>query len=420
MDNKVVFNATICIIGILIFLVHIINLAFKRNRRKDESWLLIFISFNVIHFASYLTYTLIKANNPNDTYVIFSYTSFYIMNNIEVFMLVMYTLAYIIMPTKFKNRLLLFNTIVFSVYIILDIVNIFNGMFFYAENGEYIRSKAMIASQGYQFIMFGIIFIMAIVNKKLNIREKISFALYCVLPLIAIIIQNIFKGYAIAYLSIIVTVEVLFFFLNVEKNIQLAKEEEKNKEAQIKIMLSQIQPHFIYNSLSAISTLITIDPGKAQTSLDDFTEYLRRNLSSLTETNLIPFKTELRHIETYVALEKMRFSDRINMIYDIGTTDFMVPPLSIQPLVENAIKHGILKKIEGGTVTLKTYETDNKVVIEVKDDGVGFDINNIAFDENKHFGLRNISYRINQMSNGDLKISSRMDVGTKITVILKK
>lgn len=186
-------------------------------------------------------------------------------------------------------------------------------------------------------------------------------------------------------------------------------------------MLSQIQPHFMYNSLSAISTLITIDPEKAQNSLDDFTEYLRRNLSSLTENNLIPFMDELRHIETYVSLEKMRFNERINVIYDIGAKDFDVPILSVQPLVENAIKHGILKRIEGGNVTLTTYETDLYYIIEIKDDGVGFDINKINFEENKHFGLKNISYRISQMCAGsDVNVSSKINIGTKITIKLKK
>lgn len=159
---------------------------------------------------------------------------------------------------------------------------------------------------------------------------------------------------------------------------------------------------------------------KAQKSLDEFTEYLRRNLSSLTETKLIPFEDELRHIETYVSLEKLRFNNRLNVIYDIGTTDFLVPPLSIQPLVENAIKHGVLKKIEGGDITITTFELDSEYVVEIKDDGVGFDISNINFEQNQNFGLQNINYRIHQMCNGYLTISSKKDVGTKITVKFKK
>ena len=268
--------------------------------------------------------------------------------------------------------------------------------------------------------MLIVIFIVTMINKKLVFREKIAFGLYCLLPLVAIILQNIFKGYAIAYASIIIAIEILFFFVNVSKNIQLAVEQEKNKEAQIKIMMSQIQPHFIYNSLSAISTLITIDPEKAQQSLDEFTEYLRHNLSSLTETKLIPFEDELRHIETYVSLEKVRFNERVNIIYDIQVKDFSVPPLSVQPLIENAIKHGILKKEKGGLVTFKTYETNKAYVVEVIDDGVGFNMNDIEFDKNKHFGISNIKHRLKTMCNGDLIITSELNKGTKTVIAFYK
>ena len=224
----------------------------------------------------------------------------------------------------------------------------------------------------------------------------------------------------IGYLSIIVSIEVLFLFLSVQKNIDLAKEEEMNKEAQIKIMLSQIQPHFIYNSLSSISTLIPIDPDKAQSALDDFTEYLRMNLSSLTEVKCVPFEDELKHIKTYVSLEKIRFGDRLNVDFGIQTTDFMLPPLTIQPIVENAIKHGILKKIEGGTLSIKTYETDNSCVVEIADDGVGFSISDVDFDTNKHFGLKNIQYRLAKMCGADLAVKSEIGVGTTVTVTFPK
>ena len=420
MDLKSAVNITICGVGILIFLVHIVNLIVKKNKRNDENCLLLFMTFTAIHFASYLTFVAIRAYYTSDIYIKTCYTIFYIMNNLEVFLLFIYMLSYVVIPNIRKKRLEVFNIIAFATFVVLDIINIFTGFFFTAENGNYVRGDLMVLSQLYQFVMLAIVFFVAILNKKLNIREKVAFSIYCLFPLVAIIFQNIYKGYAIAYVSIIVTVEILFFFVNVERNIVLANEEEKNKEAQIKLMLSQIQPHFIYNSLSAISTLITIDPEKAQESLDDFTDYLRSNLSSLTETRLIPFTNELKHIKTYVSLEKMRFNDRINVIYDIGTVDFSIPPLTIQPIVENAIKHGILKKIKGGTVTLTTYETDTSIVIEVKDDGIGFDMSDIDFDENLHFGLKNISYRINQTCDGDLKITSKKGIGTKITVVFKK
>lgn len=416
MTNNSVFNATVCIMGIAILLIHIFNLIIKRNKRLDEKRLLIFLLFTAFHFAVYLTFTFVKQNYTSNSFVISFYTMFYIFNNMEVLLLFMYMLAY----ANFKNRTQLVLTIVnislFSLYVTLDFINIFTGLFFTAQNGEYLRSKAMIMSQGYQFVSFAFVFVAVLLNKELVRREKIAFSLYCFLPLVAIVLQNIFKGYALAYASIIVSTEILFFFLNVQKNIQLAEEKEKSKEAQIKVMMSQIQPHFIYNALSSISTLITIDKVKAQKALDDFTEYLRRNLSSLTETRLIPFKNELKHIETFVALEKIRFNERLNVIYDIQETDFNVPPLCIQPIVENAIKHGILKKIEGGTLVLKTFKENDRYIVEITDDGVGFDMNKIDFEGNTHIGINNIKSRLATMCDGTMEIDSEVGKGTKARI----
>lgn len=419
MKNSYIFNATVCIFGILMLGIHTLSIILKKNKRKDEMCLLDFFIFTILHFSIYLAFTFIRMSYSSNGFIIAFYTSFYIMNNIELLLLFRYMKNYTELPNKIDKTLKIIDLSTFTIFCILDIINIFTGIFFTAENGVYLRSNTMIISQGYQFIMFTAIFVTAVASKKLNSREKIAFALYCVLPFIAIILQNAFKGYAIAYASIIVAIEVLFVFIGVEKNFQISMQKEKIKDAQINIMLSQIQPHFVYNSLSAISTLITIDPEKAQEALDNFTEYLRRNLSSLTDVKLISFEDELKHIETYISLEKLRFDDRINVIYDLKTTDFNVPVLSIQPIVENAIKHGILKKVEGGTLKISTYEAEDSYVIEIEDNGVGFNNDDVKKEEN-HYGIDNIEYRIKNMCNGSLDIKSVINKGTIVTITLKK
>jgi two-component sensor histidine kinase len=419
MNSNYIFNATVCIFGILMLGIHIISIILKKKKRKDEKCLLDFFVFTIFHFSVYLAFTIIRMSYTSNGFIIAFYTSFYIMNNIELLLLFRYMKNYTELPNRIGKTLNIINLSSFTIFCLLDIINIFTGIFFTAENGVYLRSNTMIISQGYQFIMFTAIFVTAVASKKLNPREKIAFALYCVLPFIAIILQNAFKGYAIAYASIIVAIEVLFVFIGVEKNFQISMQKEKIKDAQINIMLSQIQPHFVYNSLSAISTLITIDPEKAQEALDNFTEYLRRNLSSLTDVKLIPFEDELKHIETYISLEKLRFDDRINVIYDLKTTDFLVPVLSVQPIVENAIKHGILKKVEGGTLKISTYEAEDSYVIVIEDNGVGFNNDDVKKEEN-HYGIDNIEYRIKNMCNGSLDIKSVINKGTIATITLKK
>ena len=420
MSPNSIFNATVCIIGITILFVHVVTILIKKNRRDDENKMLGFLLFTIFHFATYLTFTFVKGIYTSNEYVKAFYTIFYVFNNIEVLLLFIYMLSYVPLDKKTRDNLSLINYLLFGAFIILDIVNIFTGIFFTASGGEYVRSKTMIISQGYQFIIFAVVFVITLLNKKLILLEKIAFGIYCLLPLVAIVLQNAFKGYAIAYLSVIVAIEILFLILIVQKNMQIADEQEKIKEARIRVMMSQIQPHFVYNSLSSISTLIPIDPKKAQEALDNFTEYLRHNISSLTETKLIPFDNELKHVETYIALEKIRFNDRINVTYDIKAKDFYVPPLSIQPIVENAIKHGILKKIEGGNLIIKTYETEKSYVVEVIDDGVGFDIASIDFEGNKHFGINNIKQRLKSMCNGTLEITSEPNKGTKSVISFYK
>lgn len=416
MNPNVVFNITVCIMGIAILLVHVINLLIKKNKRQDENRLLLFLAFTAFHFAVYLTFTAVKINFASDAFVIASYTTFFLFNNIEALLLFLYMLSCVEFENKTKKILQIINYSTFAVFVVLDIINVFTGIFFTSVDGEYTRASTMILSQMYQFIIFAIVLVVAFTNKSLVLREKIAFACYCLLPGAAIIFQNIFKGYAIAYASIIIAIEILFFFINVQKNIQIAQEQEKNKDAQVRLMMSQIQPHFIYNSLSSISTLICINPVQAQEALDDFTEYLRHNLSSLTEVRLIPFEDELNHVQTYVALEKVRFKERISIIYDIKVRDFYVPPLSIQPIVENAIKHGILKKLEGGTVIFKTYETEKAYVVEVIDDGIGFIMSDIKFEDNIHFGISNIKYRLKTMCNGSLNIISSPNNGARAII----
>ena len=420
MDSKSIFNATICLLGALILLIHIVSLSIKKNRRKDENALLSFFIFTMVHLLVYFVFVIIKVNYTSDSLIISFYTSFYIMNNMEVLLFYLYMSRYLNIENKWKKTIDILNLVLFSIFVITDIINIFTHMYFYSVNGIYSRNNLMFLSQGYQFVMLAVSLVIVLIDKKLNVREKVAFSLYCLLPAISIVIQNLLPGYAIAYLTLLVAIEILFLFLNVEKNIRIEEDEKKLKEANVRIMVSQIQPHFVYNTLSSISTLIPIDPEKAQKALDEFTDYLRMNFSSLTDTRLVSFKDELKHIKTYVNLEKLRFNDRLNVIYDVEVSSFFLPPLTVQPLVENAIKHGILKKIEGGTVTLKTYEDESAYYVEVNDDGVGFDMEKVDFKSNKHIGLNNVRHRIQTMCRGSIDFDSEVGKGTKVVVTFYK
>lgn len=194
---------------------------------------------------------------------------------------------------------------------------------------------------------------------------------------------------------------------------EMQAELEKSKTA---IMLSQIQPHFLYNSLGAIRELCRQDPEEARSALETFITYLRGNLDSMQREHTIHFSKEWKHISVYLELEKLRFEDDLNIVFDIQETDFLVPSLTIQPLVENAVKHGICGREDGGTVTLHTHREGDVVTVQIKDDGVGFDVN--ALKHTERVGLENVRNRLKYIVNGKLEIESKPGVGTTATITI--
>ena len=202
--------------------------------------------------------------------------------------------------------------------------------------------------------------------------------------------------------------------LEAEKNMV----EAELKESRISIMLSQIQPHFIYITLGTIERMCLKDPQKAFDLVRNFSLYLRGNFSELDSVTPIRFADEIKHVEYYVNIEKVRFPD-MSIEYDVEATEFVLPALSVQPLVENAIKHGLMRLETGGTVKIHSYETPTHFCVEVTDDGVGFDAD-APIDEKKHVGLRNIRGRLKAMVNGDLILESKPGIGTKAIIMIPK
>lgn len=184
------------------------------------------------------------------------------------------------------------------------------------------------------------------------------------------------------------------------------------------MMLSQIRPHFIYNTLTTIKYLCKKDPEQAAETVDQFSNYLRGNLDSLTDQKMIPFRKELDHVKNYLAIEKKRFEERVQVVWKIEQTGFQVPPLVLQPLVENAVKHGIMKKVEGGTITISTYQKENMQYIVVEDDGVGYDARWETEHSESHVGIRNTRSRLKSMCGGSLRIEGAPGKGTTAVITI--
>ncbi|MCI6935345.1 MAG: histidine kinase [Clostridiales bacterium] len=220
---------------------------------------------------------------------------------------------------------------------------------------------------------------------------------------------------------------VVFVFLAVKRILsdyqasdRVQKMEQELQESRISLMLSQLQPHFLFNVLNSIYYLCGKEPETARKMIDKFSTYLRNNLDSLDQKTLIPFQQEFDHIQTYLELEKLRFDEELTVVYDIQADTFSLPVLTVQPLVENAVKHGITQKRGGGVLTLATRAEPNCYVITIADTGVGFYPEHYMDDGKTHIGIQNVRQRLEHMVGGTLEITSTPGVGTIATIIIPR
>lgn len=189
-------------------------------------------------------------------------------------------------------------------------------------------------------------------------------------------------------------------------------------ESRISIMMSQIRPHFIYNTLGSIEQLCELDPPKAGELVHNFAKYLRGNFGELDNSKPILMSQEMEHVRHYINIENVRFPD-MTFSFEMKSQDFSLPALTVQPIVENAIKHGLMKLPKGGSIKVISYETETDYCVSIEDDGVGFDTSKLL-DEKKHIGIRNIRDRLNVMVGGTLEIKSTQGIGTKVLIKIPK
>lgn len=227
--------------------------------------------------------------------------------------------------------------------------------------------------------------------------------------------------------SITFTIETLAVGLSqiISTLMEVSKVEEMRTmadKAELKALQRQINPHFLFNALNAIASSIRIDPNKARELIINLSSYLRYNLELSSE--FIDVKKELKQVKDYIEIEKARFGDKMNVVYDIDDVTVRIPSLIIQPLVENAIVHGILKNKGSGTIKIVVKDKGEKVKFSIIDNGIGISedvINKVYSDrvpENK-IGLYNVHSRI-KLIYGEGLIIKRLDRGTSIEFYIKK
>lgn len=194
------------------------------------------------------------------------------------------------------------------------------------------------------------------------------------------------------------------------------------KDAELKALQAQINPHFLFNALNTTASFVRFNPSKAREIIINLSTYLRYNLENTDK--LVPLEKELEQVKAYINIEKARFQERIEVIYDFdeNLNNLKIPSLTIQPLVENSIKHGLLKRIGTGKVKITIKKTYLKCLISIEDDGIGIDpeiIRNINNKIEKNIGLKNVHNRLKLIYGKGLNIE-RLDNGTKISFYINQ
>ena len=304
--------------------------------------------------------------------------------------------------------------------ILLDVINVKFRMFFtVSETGEYINLPLEFLADMAIIAIFILVIIAIFHTKNISINEKLILMSFEIFPFMGYIAEDIMREYTWIYIAYLLSVLLIYIRIFSNKEKKIAEQQVTLTKQSTALMISQIQPHFLYNVLTTISNLCVTDPEEAEETTVLFSQYLRTNLDSLRNQEPVPFATELMHIKTYVELEKKRFGDILNVEYDINEQNFKVPSLGIQPIVENSIKHGIRGKNDKGHIKIGSYKINNGYKIIIEDDGIGFDMNAPKKEDGRsHVGMINVKERLKQMCGATMNIQSSPGNGCRTEIII--
>lgn len=305
----------------------------------------------------------------------------------------------------------------FAIYSVIAIVNYFTGFCFYiSPEGEFIVRNLLLTTMTEVWF---VIYILVTLTGRGSTKTRFTLASYALAPLTGLILLIIFRGSAF-YLQIYTTLNLLlylvslyrlFFNIYIEHGQQLLQRENELAQSRINAMTLKISPHFIANTMSSIVALCYSDPNRAGELASKFAKYLRDNYVDMTENPMIPFSKELEHIKNYLSIEQIRF-ENLNVEYDIQADNFSLPTLTVQPLVENAVRHGISKRPgAAGDLLIRSYRDADDYVIQIRDNGVGY-TEQIENNDKQHIGITNARYRLEALCNGTLVVTGAPDKGS--------
>ena len=300
--------------------------------------------------------------------------------------------------------------------ILLVSVPFIDGFIYITSENQYFRGPL------YPFpllpIIAALLFTFAgVLRRRAQLSRKVFLAfLIAILPIVAALTVQLFADvFPLIDFSYVLSALAMYSLILSDQIEQDRQQQREIAHQRASVMVLQMRPHFIYNTLMSIHSLCRLNPRKAEQITMDFTNYLRRNFNAVASDSAIPFATELEHTRAYLAVEQAQYDDMLVVDYDTPFTQFRLPPLTLQPIVENAVKHGMDLDADPLHISIRTQRTEAGAEIVVEDTGTGFD----PSDESKpHATLKNIQQRLEMMCHGKMTIMPREGGGTVVKVTI--
>ena len=259
-----------------------------------------------------------------------------------------------------------------------------------------------------------IIIIMLLISSK-KLVESIGFLIATLFPIAAALTGMFFDDLRLHGVGLSMMLLIVFFGYQSDMERELLDKQVELSENKVSLLMEQIHPHFIYNALQQIALLSDEDPTAVKPAIYNFSAYLRKNFEALTNEKMIPFAQEMEHVDAYVALSKILPSRNFEIKKDFKVTDFRIPALTVQPLVENAIYYGIGMSKEGDVIRIETREEGGYIMVIVADDGHGGQTELTTQKKHKSVGTANVKTRLKILCDGEMNLNKSPE-GTEAVI----
>ena len=316
-----------------------------------------------------------------------------------------------------KSGLLSAAAALYGLYFLMVVIAQFTSSIYYVTSDGHLYRGSLYPLAIAPLVMIGLLNLAGLIRRRHALTKKLFIAiLISLLPLtIALIIHMFVQVFPLVNMGVAILALSMYGIILSDQIDQYLRQQREIAHQHANILVLQMRPHFIHNTLMNIYYLCQQDPAEAQRVTLNFNTFLERNLNALASNEMIPFSEELEHTRAYLNVELVLHDENLLVDYDMTHICFRIPPLTLQPIVENAIKHGMNPDAAPLHISIKTRKTDSGSEIIVSDNGPGFEP---ASEGGPHIALMNIRQRLEMMCGGKMAILPRKGGGTVVKLTI--